>query len=179
MTKGTASPRNKVPLKRNATSIPINIPRMYNPDIISPPLPGKNVFTKNAYIGSFAVQLINGVRSIVIFRSLSLGRIRVDITAGTVHPNPIRSGTILLPESPIFLRSLSITKATLAIYPLSSMSERKKNRVTIIGRNESTEPTPEKIPSDIRLCMAGFTLSAFSPLSAALASIFIAVSKPP
>ena len=34
---------------------------------------------------------------------------------GTVHPNPISIGTILLPDKPIFLNSLSIKNATLAI----------------------------------------------------------------
>ena len=33
------------------------------------------------------------------------------------------------------------------MYPLSSIKERKKNRVTITGRKLKTEPTPEKIPS--------------------------------
>ena len=60
-------------------------------------------------------QLINGVNMIVILRTRSLGRVRVDITAGTVQPKPINIGTILRPERPIFLKSLSITKATLAI----------------------------------------------------------------
>ena len=32
----------------------------------------------------------------VIRRSLSLGRVRVDMTAGTVQPKPRRSGTMLL-----------------------------------------------------------------------------------
>ena len=51
----------------------------------------------------------------VIRLSRSLGRVLVAITAGTVHPNPISIGTILRPESPIRLKSLSVTKATLAI----------------------------------------------------------------
>ena len=91
------------------------IPKKYKPPIISAPFPGKNALTKNAYIGSLAEQLINGVRRIVIFLSLSLGSVLVAITAGTVHPNPINIGTILLPDRPIFLNSLSIKNATLAI----------------------------------------------------------------
>ena len=63
-------------------------------------------------------------------------------------------GTILLPESPIFLKSLSITKATLAIYPLSSRIDKKKNKVTIIGKKLKTVPTPLKIPSIIKECKA-------------------------
>ena len=41
--------------------------------------------------------------------------VRIAITPGTVQPKPINIGTILLPERPIFLRSLSIIKATRAI----------------------------------------------------------------
>ena len=67
------------------------------------------------YIGSFAVQLINGVKRIVILRSRSLVKVLVAITAGTVQPNPISIGTILRPESPILRSNLSMTKATLAI----------------------------------------------------------------
>ena len=52
---------------------------------------------------------------IVIFLSRSEESVRVDITAGTLHPNPISMDTKLFPESPIFLRGLSITKAIRAI----------------------------------------------------------------
>ena len=38
---------------------------------------------------------------------------------------------------------------------VSSRIDRKKNNVTIIGRNERTLPTPAKIPSMIRLCITG------------------------
>ena len=80
-------------------------------------------------MGSFAVQLIKGVSIIVIFLSLSDERVLVDKIAGTEHPNPIRRGTKLLPERPSFLSSLSITKATLAIYPVSSRRERRVSSV--------------------------------------------------
>ena len=80
-----------------------------------PPFPGKNAAVKNPYIGSLAVQLIKGVSIMVILRSLAEGRVLLAMTPGTVHPNPISIGTMLLPESPIFLKSLSITKAILAI----------------------------------------------------------------
>ena len=76
------------------------------------------------------------------------------MTAGTVHPNPINKGTILLPDNPIFLNSLSIKKATRAIYPLSSIIDKKKNSVTMIGKKDKTEPTPAKMPSITKLCTA-------------------------
>ncbi|KIR03174.1 hypothetical protein P261_01989 [Lachnospiraceae bacterium TWA4] len=66
-------------------------------------------------------------------------------------------GTILRPDRPILRRSLSITKATLAIYPLSSNNDRKKNKITIIGKKLSTLPTPSKIPSSTNDCRASLT----------------------
>ena len=93
----------------------------------------------------------------VILLSLSLGRVLVAITAGTVQPKPMSIGTMLLPESPIRLRSLSITNATLAMYPLSSSMERKKKRVTMIGMKLSMLPTPSNIPPIIRSRTTSFT----------------------
>ena len=80
-------------------------------------------------------------------RSLVEGSVLVDIAAGTEHPNPIRSGTMLRPDRPILRRSLSITNATRAMYPLSSRIDRKKKSTTIIGTNDTTVPTPLKIAS--------------------------------
>ena len=125
--------------------------------MIRPPRPGKNTLTKNAYIGNLAVQLINGVNKIVILRSLSLVSVRVAMIAGTVQPNPINNGSMLLPERPILRSSLSITKATRAIYPLSSINDKKKNKVTMIGKKLSTLPTPVNIPSMIKLYNASFS----------------------
>ena len=86
--------------------------------------------------------------------SLRLGNVLVDMTAGTVQPKPMSIETMLFPESPILRKSLSIKKATLAMYPLSSRIERKKNNVTTIGRKLRTLPTPPKIPSITRFWMA-------------------------
>ena len=145
--------------------------------MISPPFFGKKELTKKEYIGSFAVQLINGVSSMVIFRSRSLVRVRVAITAGTVHPNPINIGTMLRPDKPILRNSLSITNATRAIYPLSSIRDKKKNRVTIMGRKLSTLPTPVKIPSITRLCIALFTWAAVNVASASSDTLSIPISS--
>ena len=108
---------------------------------------------------------MNGVRRIVILRSRSDGSVRLAMTPGTVQPKPISIGTILLPERPILRRSLSMTKATLAIYPLSSRIDRKKNSVTIIGRKASTLPTPLKIPSITSECTTGLIPYAVSAIS--------------
>ena len=64
---------------------------------------------------------------------------------------------MLLPERPILRSILSVTNATLAIYPLSSSIERKKNSITMIGRKLSTEPTPPKMPSTTSERTAGLT----------------------
>ena len=48
-------------------------------------------------------------------QSRSLGRVRVDMTAGTVQPKPISIGTMLRPDRPILRSSLSMKKATRAI----------------------------------------------------------------
>ena len=98
-----------------ATSIPVSIPPMYNKIITSAAYFLKNNDVKSTYIGSFAEQLINGVRRIVIFLSRSDDNVLDDITPGTVHPKPMSIGTILRPESPILRSILSITKATLAM----------------------------------------------------------------
>ena len=126
-----------------------------------------------------AVQLINGVRRIVSLRSLADGRVRDAITPGTVQPKPMSIGTILLPLSPIFLRALSVTKATLAIYPVSSKRERKKNRTTMIGRKESTLPTPVKIPSIMRECITLFTPPRVKALSTMAVRLSIPLSSKP
>ena len=130
-------------------------------------------------MGIFAVQLIKGVSRIVILRSRSLGRVRVDMTAGTVHPKPMSMGTMLLPESPIFRSSLSMKKATLAMYPESSSMERKKNRVTIMGRKLSTPPTPANTPSMIRPWRTSFTPTEVNALSAAFVRALMPSSSHP
>ena len=66
-------------------------------------------------MGNLALQDINGVRTMVTFRSRSLERVRVAMMAGTLHPKPMSMGTKERPERPIFRSSLSMTKATRAI----------------------------------------------------------------
>ena len=145
--------------------MPVTIPPKYSKIITSGALSGKNAAVKNEYIGSFAVQLINGISVIVIFLSRSDGSVLLAITAGTEQPNPINIGTMLRPESPILRNNLSITNATLAIYPVSSSNERKKNNVTIIGKKLNTLPTPSKIPSIISECNTLSTFQFVSPVS--------------
>ncbi|CDE77745.1 unknown [Ruminococcus sp. CAG:353] len=66
-------------------------------------------------MGSFALHDIYGVRKMVILRSRSEESVLVAIIAGTEQPKPIIIGTNERPDRPIFLSSLSITKATLAM----------------------------------------------------------------
>ena len=100
---------------------------------------------------------MNGTNIMVILRSRSEGRVRVDIIAGTEQPNPINIGTKLRPDRPMQRNSLSIKKATRAIYPVSSKMERKKNKITITGRKLKTLPTPAMIPSIISDLTIGFS----------------------
>ena len=110
-------------------------------------------------------------------RSRSEGSVLLAITPGTVQPNPTSIGTMLRPDRPILRNSLSITNATLAIYPLSSSMDRKKNSVTIIGRKLSTLPTPLKIPSMISDCRTSFTPAAIMPCCTRLVSQPIPISS--
>ena len=66
-------------------------------------------------MGILAVQLMKGVRRMVILRSRSLGRVRDAITLGTLHPKPMSRGTMERPESPRRRSSLSMTKAMRAM----------------------------------------------------------------
>lgn len=119
---------------------------------------------------------MKGVNNIAIFRSLEEGNVLVDITAGTVHPNPINIGTIDFPDRPIFLNGLSITDATLAIYPESSKNDKKKNSVTTIGRNDSTDPIPLKIPFITRECNTSETWKFVSKVSTSCVKLSIPIS---
>ena len=65
-----------------------------------------------------------------------------------------------------------MTKATRAMYPLSSSRERKKNSVTMIGKKLSTEPTPLKMPSMTRECKTGLMFAAV------MAASTVSVSQP-
>ena len=86
----------------------------------------------------------------VILRSLSFSSVREAMIAGTEQPNPISSGMKDLPERPKRLNARSIMNAALAIYPLSSSRERKKNKIAICGRKTRTPPTPGIMPSETR-----------------------------
>ena len=66
-------------------------------------------------MGSFAVQLMNGMSRMVSFLSRSLESVRLDMTAGTEQPNPMSMGTMLLPERPTLRSSLSMTNAMRAM----------------------------------------------------------------
>ena len=113
-------------------------------------------------MGILAEQLMNGMRRIVTIRSRSDGSVRLAMTPGTVQPNPTSMGTMLRPDRPIFLRSLSMTNATRAMYPESSSRARKKNSVTMMGTKLTTVPTPAKTPSMMREWITSLTLAAAS-----------------
>ena len=105
--------------------------------------------TNKAYIGSFAPQVINGEIKAVIFLSFSLSNVLVAIIAGEEHPRPITIGMKALPDNPTLHIILSIKKAVLDIYPLSSNKDIPKNKVNIKGKNGKVPLTPPNIPSII------------------------------
>ena len=113
----------------------------------------------------------------VIFRSRWEDRVLVAMMAGTEQPKPRSMGTKLLPDRPIFRRSLSIRKAILAMYPESSRMDRKKNSTTTRGRKLSTLPTPAKTPSITRLCTTGFMPYAVRKSSTLTVSVSIPRAK--
>lgn len=118
---------------------------------------------------------MKGISIIVIRRSRREGSVRVDMTAGTEQPKPISRGTMLRPDRPILRSSLSMTKATRAMYPPSSRMERKKKSTVIMGMKLSTLPTPVKIPSTRRDFTAPFTPAAVRAASTSSVS----ASMPP
>ena len=95
-------------------------------------------------IGSFAPQEKNGITLIVAIFSLSSANVLVLIMAGTEQPNPIIRGKNALPLKPNFLKILSRINAIRAIYPLSSIIEKNKNKSKICGKNEKIENIPPK-----------------------------------
>ena len=155
----------------------MTIPTKYKPIITSAACSGKKAAEKNAYIGTLAEQLINGVNNMVIFLSRSEESVRLAITPGTLQPKPISIGTILLPDNPSLRSSLSMINATLAIYPLSSSIDKKKNNVTITGRKLSTLPTPLNMPSIINACNTELTFNAVSALSTTCVRAVIPISS--
>ena len=114
---------------------------------------------------------MKGMSMMVIRRSRREGRVLVDMTAGTEQPKPMSMGTMLLPDKPIFRSSLSITKATRAMYPPSSRMERKKKSTIMIGIKLNTLPTPVKIPSTRRDFTASFTPAAVRAASTCSVSL--------
>ena len=93
--------------------------------------PLKNAPVIRAITGSFAPQGMKLVVMMVILLSLSFSIVLEAIIPGTLHPVPINIGMKDLPDRPNFLKILSITKATLAMYPHPSKNARNKNNTNI------------------------------------------------
>ena len=83
----------------------------------------------------------------VRIRSFSLSSVRAAMMAGTLQPNPISMGIKDFPCRPIRCMILSIKKAALDIYPVSSKREMQKKRIRMLGKNTMTLPTPAITPS--------------------------------
>ena len=81
-------------------------------------------------------------------RSFSFSKVLVAIIPGTQHPKPSIMGMNDFPCKPTSLCIiLSMTKAALARYPLSSSTLSIRNNRKIMGKNTATPPTPPMIPS--------------------------------
>ena len=65
-----------------------------------------------------------------------------------MQPKPVRSGNMLFPERPAFLRKKSERKAVLAKRPLSSNNERIKKAKARSGMKIIAENIPVRTPSE-------------------------------
>ena len=99
-----------------ANEMPTTTPNAYRPIMTTGcSARGKNAPTSRAYMGSFALQLMNGTSMVVILRSRSLDNVRVAMIDGTEQPNPMSSGTMERPDRPILRMGRSMTNATRAM----------------------------------------------------------------
>ena len=149
-TNGSTSVLQTVLFKTRATNIATTIPNKYKDVVIKALFLGKNIVTNKAYIGNFAPQVISGEINAVIFLSFSLSNVLVAMIAGEAHPRPITIGINALPDNPTLLIILSIKKAALDIYPLSSNNEIPKNKVNINGKKGNVPAIPPRTPSTKR-----------------------------
>ena len=165
------SPLNVVAPKTFAIIIAVAIPMKYIAKTTFAAFSGKNITANSAKIGTFALQVKNGVIKIEIILSLCVSSARAPIIAGTPQPKPIISGIIPLPVSPARRIIGSITKATRAMYPVPSKKLRQKNNVKISGTKLKTLPTPTIIPSDTKDSIQPATPAASIASAAAGASV--------
>ena len=114
--------------------MPASIPMMYSPNTTSPAHGPKKAAESSPYTGSLAEQDMKGISRMVIRRSFSFSMVRAPIMAGTEQPKPMSMGMNALPDRPKCRRVRSMTKAALAMYPLSSKNARARNRMKILGR---------------------------------------------
>lgn len=140
-------PLRRTPERRTAAKA-----KMYARMIVNFELPSIVDETK-AITVSFALHGMKGVTMMLALRWLSFSIVLVDSRAGTLQPEPIISGIKVLPERLAHLNILSVKKAILAIYPLSSRKPSDKNSMKICGKKLRTEPTAENIPSRTRSCI--------------------------
>ncbi|OPY52342.1 MAG: hypothetical protein A4E48_01162 [Methanosaeta sp. PtaU1.Bin060] len=86
----------------------------------------------------------------VIILSFSSSMLRAAMIAGTLQPKPIIRGMNERPCRPRRYMKRSITKAALAIYPLSSRMESARKRPKTGGMKTSTDPRPPMIPKETK-----------------------------
>ena len=119
-------------------------------------------------IGSFAPHEKNGITLIVAVFSFSSAKVRVLIIAGTEQPKPIIIGMNARPDKPNLRKILSKIKATRAIYPVSSIMEKNRNKNKICGKNPRIANKPDKTPSQIKPWNQTGTLPSIAPPTASM-----------
>ncbi len=103
--------------------------------------------------------------------------LRVAMMPGMAQAKLESSGMKLRPERPTPAIIRSIRNAARAMYPEASMNRMKANRITICGRNTTTEPTPANTPWVIKSrtspggrAALAISLSTTTPASSASAN---------
>ena len=102
---------------RADTELATYSPNKNNPCTLNPPtvVLGTTNPIKNAYTGSRAAQVINGVTKMVMSCSRLPGMVRAAMTAGTAHAMPPISGTTERPLKPNRSKNRSPKKPTRAM----------------------------------------------------------------
>ncbi len=109
-------------------TIATKIPSIYMEKVKSPastPTAAAIAAAIMAINSAFAPQVKNGITRIVLILSFSVASVRVLIIAGIAQPKPIIIGIKARPETPNLRKIRSNIKAIRAIYPLSSIIEKK------------------------------------------------------
>ena len=136
---------------------------MYRPTITTAAYFGKNSTEKNEYIGSFAEQLINGVK-IVIFLSLSDESVLFDITV-ELYSQSLSALVLYFALTALFFLTAYPLQKQLWPYIRYPQAMTEKEQSHYYRQKFNTLPTPLNMPFIISECITGFTFTLVSPTS--------------